>query len=882
MSLWTRLRNTLHNDQLHREIDEELESHIAEAISAGRNPEEARRAFGSPLRHREASRDARLITSLDSLRADAVFGLRQLRKSKITSAAAILSLALGMGLAVAGFRLLDAFLWRPLPVAHADRLYAVVRRGLGPSGDFRISESNEYPLFVRERAAVRGAAELVAVSYSDRAEVTFKTDDEIEKVNRQYVSGWMFPAFELRPAAGRLFTEDDDRTRGEPAYAVLSYEYWTRRFGRDPSAVGRTFRMDNRIFTVIGVSPKGFTGTEPGTMIDVFVPTMMHEGVTHSDWSWFRTLAIFQPGVSVDTVREKLQPVMQAFHEERANGFKTEPKQFIDRFLSQKLLLEPASSGLSGMQTEYRRPLIVLGLLIAMVLLIACANVANLMTAQATARQREMALRISIGAGRLRLVQLLLMESAWIAAAASALGGVFAWCAAPFVVARINPSNSPAQLALPLDWRVTLFAALLTFAVAFVCAFAPSLRVSEVEPAQALKGEERQSRGRLMMTLVATQVAFCFVIYFAAGLFVTTFERLAHRPTGYSSENVVVLTASAREPLPPQAWDEASAQLRSVPGVENVATAGWPLLDGNGWNGFIWVNGQPTDVLAYFLSVSPGFLETMRIPFIQGRDFREDESFPGKAIVNEAFVQQCFGGRNPIGQWFEKETGDGVTRLRFEVVGVVRNAHYRNLREPMTPTAYVPFGINYTGRQEPKTSASLIVRTKADTPASLIGILRSEVSRTRPELRVSNIRTQAEINEAHTVRERLLAMLAAFFAAVGLLLAAVGVYGVLHYSVLQRQKEIGVRIALGARPFDIAKHVTAEMSLMTAIGIGAGLAVGFATVHLVASLLYEVKSTDPNMTITPILVIAGTVIVAAFPGVIRAMRIDPAAMLRVD
>ncbi|HVH60783.1 MAG TPA: ABC transporter permease [Candidatus Sulfotelmatobacter sp.] len=883
MSLWTRLRNTLHNERLHREIDEELESHIAEAISTGRNPDEARRAFGSPLRHREASSDARLLTWLDALRADAIFGLRQLRKNKITSAAAILSLALAMGLAVAGFRLIDALLWRPLPVANADRLYAVVRQGLGPSGDFRISDSNEYPLFVRERAAVRNEAELVALSFSDRAELTYQTDDEIERVHRQYVSGWMFPAFELHPAAGRLFTEDDDRTRGEPTYAVFSYGYWTRRFGRDPGVIGRTFRMDNRIFTIIGVSPEGFTGTEPGTMIDVFVPTMMHEGVTHSDWSWFRTLAILQPGVRVDTVRDKLQPVMQAFHEERAKGFKTESKLFIDRFLNQKLLLEPASSGLSGVQTEYRSSLIVMGFLVAMVLLIACANVANLMTAQAAARQREMALRISIGAGRLRLVQLLLVESAWIAVAASAAGAIFAWWAAPFVVARINPPQTPAQLALPLDWRVTQFAALLTFAVAFVCALAPSLRVSEIEPAQALKGEERQSRRRLMLTLVATQVAFCFVVYFAAGLFVKTFERLAHQPTGYSSENLVILTASAREPQPPQVWDEASAQLRNVPGVESVAMAGWPLLDGNGWNGFIWVHGQPTEVLAYFLSISPGFIDTMQIPFVHGRDFRPDESFPGKAIVNEAFVQQCLGGRNPLGQWFEKETGDGVTRWRFEVVGVVGNAHYRNLREPVTPTAYVPFfGTNLAGQKEPKDRGSFIVRVRRDSPAALTGILRSEVSRARPELRVTNIRTQVEINEGHTVRERLLAVLAAFFAAVGLLLAAVGVYGVLHYSVVQRQKEIGVRLALGAGAFDIAKHVTREISVMAGIGIAAGLAVGFATVHLIASLLYEVKSTDPGVTIIPILVVGGTAFVAAFPAVIRAARIDPASMLRVE
>jgi predicted permease len=883
MPIWRKFTNLFRTNRLTDEIDEELQSHLDEALAQGRDPDEARRAFGSPLRHREASMDVRLITWLDALRADAIFGLRQLRRNKITTGAAILSLALAVGLTVAGFRLMDAFLWRPLPVANADRLYAVVRQGLGPSGDFRISDSNEYPLFVRERAAVRNEAELVAVSFSDRGELTYKSDDEIERVNRQFVSGWMFSAFGLRPAAGRLFSEDDDRTRGEPAYTVLSYEYWNRRFGRNPNAVGRTFRMDNRIYTVIGVSPKGFTGTEPGTMIDVFVPTMMHEGVTHSDWSWFRTLAILQPGVRVETVRDKLQPVLQAFQEERAKGFKTETKLFIDRFLNQKLLLEPAAGGLSGMKTEYRSSLVVMGLLIAMVLLIACTNVANLMTAQAAARQREMALRISLGAGRLRLVQLLLLESAWIAVAASAAGGVFAWWAAPFVVAQINPPESPAQLALPLDWRVTMFAALLTFAVAFLCALAPSLRVSEIEPVHALKGEGRQSRRRLMLALVATQVAFCFVIYFAAGLFVATFERLAHQPPGYSSENVVILTASAHQAQPPQVWDDVSAGLRAVPGVKRVAMAGWPLLDGNGWNGFIWVNGQPTEVLAYFLAVSPGFLETMRIPFLEGRDFREDEGFPGTAIVNEAFVQQCFGGRNPVGQWFEKETGDGVTRWRFEVIGVVRNAHYRNLREPMTPTAYVPFfRMNPAGQREPRDAASFIVRTRPDSPAALTGILRAEVSHARPELRVSNIRTQIEINEGHTVRERLLAVLAAFFAAAGLLLAAVGVYGVLHFSVIQRQKEIGMRLALGARAFDIAKHVTREMSVMAAIGIAAGLSVGFVPVRFIASLLYEVKPTDPSMTIVPILVVGGTTFLAALPAVIRAARIDPASMLRVE
>jgi putative ABC transport system permease protein len=886
MSLWSRIRNVVRGDRLNREIDAEFESHIQEAIADGRDPNEARRAFGPPLLTRENVHDISVIPWLESLGADAIFGLRQLRKNKVATAAAILSLALAMGLSVAAFRLMDAFLWRPLPVAHADRLYAVVRQGMGPSGDFRISDSNEYPLFVRERATVRDQAELVAVSFSDRAEITYKSDDEIEKVHRQHVSGWMFDTFELHPAAGRLFTEDDDRTREASPYAVVSYEYWTRRFGCDPQAVGKSFRMDERIYTIVGVGPKGFTGTEPGTMIDVFVPTMMHEGVTHSDWSWFRTLAVLKPGARAEIVRDQLQPVMQGFHEERAKGFQMESKLFLDRFLSQKLLLEPATSGLSGMQTEYRESLIVLGLLVAMVLLIACANVANLMTAQAAARGREMALRISIGAGRWRLAQLLLLESAWIALAAAVAGGLFAWWAAPFVVGRINPPDSPAQLALPLDWRVGLFATLLTFGVAFVCALVPSLRVSEIDPVHALKGEERQARRRLMFALVSMQMAFCFMVHFAAGLFVATEQRLAHQPMGYSSDRVVILDVAAHPPQAPEAWEEVAHRLRNTPGVESVAMSGWPLLDGNGWNGFIWVNGAPTEVLAYFLAVSPGFVNTMHINWIQGRDFHPDENFPGKAIVNEAFVQQCFGGRNPIGQWFEKETGDGVTRWKFEVVGVVANAHYRDLREPMTPTAYVPyFG---TDKREllangSKSAGSLIARlNQEDTAAALTGLLRAEVSETRPEFRVTNLRLQSEIDAAHTVRERLLAMLSSFFAAVGLLLAAVGIYGILHYSVLQRRKELGVRLALGARAFDIAKHVTQEMSLMVGFGVVAGVALGFVTARFIVLLLYDVKATDPAMIAVPLLVIVGTAVAGALPAVVRAARIDPASMLRVE
>ena len=497
-------------------------------------------------------------------------------------------------------------------------------------------------------------------------------------------------------------------------------------------------------------------------------------------------------------------------------------KQSIDRNSStRRLLLEPAAAGVSGC----RRTTAVrwwLWVLVALVLLIACANVANLMTAQAAARAREMALRVSIGAGRWRLVQLVLVESAWLAFLAAAIGALFAWWSAPFVVSMINPPDNPARLSLPADWRVLGFGLALTLGVTFLFGLAPALRASAVKPASALKGgEDPHSRRRLMHALIAAQVAFCFLVLFVAGLFVATFDRLSNQPTGFSAERLLTLDTVAQRPQPPVFWDQVAEHLRAVPGVETVALAGWPLLSGNGWNGFISINGAPPGpVLAYFLSVSPGWMDTMKIPFIDGRDFRASDTSPGVAIVNEAFAKQYFNGENPIGKSFESVGRDGS---RFQIVGLVRDARYRNMREPILPVAYVPFhSIDANGALQPIGQGTFIVRTSSSNPLALASILRREVPRARPEFRVSNIRTQTEINRSQTVRERLLAMLALFFAVVALLLAGVGLYGVLDYSVLQRRREIGIRMAIGAQAGDIARRVTVDVFSMVLAGALAG------------------------------------------------------------
>jgi len=881
MSLWSRIANVFRSDLLSREIDEELQSHIQEAIEQGRDPAEVRNWFGPALRHRDASHDVRAIAWLDSLRADTVFGLRQLKKNTVTSAAAILSLGLAIGACTSAFRLIDALLLRHLPVAQPELLYALSRHEIFFDGTPQTFDGWAYPVFRLMRAAVKNQAELIAISYAERTDLTYGSDQEMEKAHVQYVSGWMFGSLGLRPALGSLFTENDDLEPGAHPYAVISHDYWEHRFGKDRKVVGRTFKLGNRLYQIAGVAGESFTGTEPGTMIDIFLPTMMNRFVNRSDSTWHRTLAMLKPGVAVEPIREKLDAISLAFEQERARGFTNMSKQSIENYLRQTVLLEPAPSGASDLQNDNRRSLVALAVLVGLVLLIACANVANLLTAQAAARAREMALRVSIGAGRWRLVQLVLVESAVLAFLAAAVGGLFAWWSAPFVVARINPPDNPARLILPADWRVLGFGLALTLGVTFLFGLAPALRASAVKPASTLKGgEDPHSRRRLMHALIAAQVAVCFLVLFLAALFAATFDRLSNQPTGFSAERVLTLDTVTERAQPPAFWDQVAEHLRTVPGVETVALAGWPLLSGNGWNDSISVNGS--EDLAYFLNVSPGWTDAMKIPFIYGGDFRASDTYPDAAIVNNTFVKRYFRDVNPIEKTFDQVEDEGG-RQRLQIVGVVRDARYRGIRQPIPPVVYVPFhSIDNKGAVKTVVRGTFIVRTSGPNPLALASILRQEVHRAGSEFRVSNIRTQLEINQALTVRERLLAMLALFFAVVALLLAGVGLYGVLDYSVLQRRREIGIRMALGAQAADVARRVTVDVFSMVLVGALAGLALGMASARSIEALLYQVKATDLRMLVLPSLTIFVVALLAALPAVIRAVRIDPVTMLRAE
>jgi predicted permease len=885
MSFWSRVLNAMHGERLNREIEEELQSHIEEAIASGRDPTEAHRAFGSALSALEASYSIRVAGWLESLLADTNFGWRQLCRNKVTSVAAVLSLALGIGSCVAAFRLIDALLWRPLPISGSSRLYILSRTLTGPEGKPIEDGHWATPAFKLMGDAVKDQADLIAISDADRTDITWSTGDDMEKAHVVYVSGNMFPLFGLEPALGRLLTPADDRGPGLNPYAVLSWDYWNHRFGRDPHILGTSLHIGEQTFEIIGVGPREFTGTEKGAVADVFLPVNMNILASRESVSWHRTFLMLKPGVNtaaaLEPLRQHLSAVSRAFELECSTCLRGMTPATIDRYLNKTLVFNPAGAGISELQKDYRRLLGVLGLLVALVLLIACVNVANMMTAQAAARAHEMALRISIGAGRRRLVQLILAQSTLLALLASVLGAFFAAWSAPFVLSLINPPDNPARLALPADWRVLLFGFGLIILVVLLLGLLPALRASAVRPVAALKGgADPHVPRRLMRGAIALQVAFCCLVLFLSSLFVTSFQRLANRPLGFSTDRLLLLETVAGKGQLPVVWNQTAEALRVVPGVNSVAISGWPLLGRIRINSDISINGAPpSPTPAWFLNVSQGWLSTMRLPLVSGRDFRPEDTSPGAAIVNETFAKTFFPGQDPIGRTFERGADQPINKI----VGVTRDVPYSDLRESSRAVFYAPLD-EIDDKSAPRVVdfATFTIHTDAQNPLVLADFLRRLIAQRHNGLRVSNITTQLDLLRDQTIRERLIAMLAAFFAVVALLLAGIGLYAVLNYSVLHRRREIGIRMAVGSTRAGIVRIVTFDAFLMIALGGCAGLALGFGAARYVESLFYQVKATDADMIALPTCAMLFSVLVATLPAMLRALRTDPAEILRSE
>jgi len=891
MSWLSRIANAFRSSDVDRGLDDEMafhiESRIADLVAAGmtRDAAEAlaRRQFGNRLRLREESRDIKLLPWLDSLVRDVRLGARMLRKNGPVTAAAILSLSLALGACMAAFSLVDALILRPLPVHQPERLIYLTFPGTNP--DLPENDVFSDPAFVRLRDAGRGRVDLFAMAYPSRPRVTFDVaSGERETVRTQFVTGNAFELLGVGPTVGRLLTMQDDERQAAHPVAVLSHAFWRQRFGGDPGIVGRWFVMhgtkDDRQFQIVGVTEARFSGVEPGYSTDVWIPYAMQDPSTfgNSGYRALRVIGRLNENVAAEQVHGVLQAAFTNFrHEDVANNFGPDPPaDRVANFINTPLRVRSAATGVSPLRARFQRPLWVLSAIAALMLLIAGSNVANLFLARIAARQDEMSLRLSLGAGRGRLIQQLLIESGIVAGAACLVGVVLAMVAAPAVVSLLKSTDDPVLLDLRIDWPFVAFIGGMTVLCSALLGLAPALRASNVEPMTALKANRGRTsaRARTMRPFVVIQVAFSLIVLFVGGLLVKSFVRLSSVSPGFATSDVLLVSWEAVQHVERNQQHAALLQvldrLRDLPGVAAVSAAEGNVLGRFGYN--IPVPGTARETIEANLSrVTPGFFETMKIPLVAGRTFTRGDfelERPTVVIVNQSFAKRYFGDQPAVGRRFDLRWGG--PRAPHEVVGVVADARY-DLHKPPVPTIYVLIPLN--GHD------TLHVRVTGEA-TTIAARLREEVRATTPLLRVTSITSQSSMLDRTVVRERLLALLAGFFALVGLVLTAVGVYGTLSYTVVQRTREIGIRIALGARAVAAVRSVLADTTGATLIGVAFGLAGGLYASRFVTTLLFEAAPLDVSSLALPLGVLLLAALVAAAAPAWRAARVDPVIALR--
>ncbi len=889
MSWLSRLVSVIRSDRLNRDLDDEMRFHldarIEEYTQAGLSFEEAsaraRRQFGSPALVRDASRDIKLLPRLESIVRDASFATRLWRRNKLVTSAALVSLSLAVGACTAAFSLIDALILRTLPVDEPESLIYV---GLRAPGAPRDGLSFNYPLFREMRAASSRQVRLFALSDQRKQDAAFDDGGQLEKVYGQWVSGDTFAILGVKAALGRVLTSADDINPGQHPVAVLSYDFWTRRFDQNPDVLGRWVTIREKSLQIVGVAAKGFTGVAPGVMTDVWAPTMMWGDRMISDpgTRWFGIWGRMQPGAAEEQARTVLQTIFSRFVRDQVAERSAEAPERNNQLLNTRVNLRSAATGQSWLREDFARTLWVLAGIAGLVLLVACTNVASLLVARARARQREMSLRASIGAGRGRLMQQVLIESGLMALAACALGAGLSAVVTPKIVSMISTSSTTVRLDVWPDWQVVAFLGGLCLLVTFLFGLAPALQASRAPTVDALKsGGRHATEVGVFRPLVAAQIAFSFVVLFVGGMCLTSFAKLLRTDLGFDASDLALanirVSATAQDEWPaPASWAALLERLEKTPGITSASLSPWGLFAGPGRNKSVQVPGRPVDAYTpWYLEVSPGFLRTMKIPLMAGRDLEWRDARPGSplaVIVNESFAKRYFPGESAIGRQFFRIDG-GATLVAQEVIGVARDAKYTDLREPPPPTVYEPY--------RPQNAAVVQVRTQLKMGA-LLAVLREEVPRAHPAFRLGDVVQQSTLVDNHLVRDRALAVLSAFFSLVASVLVIVGVYGLLSYTVLQRTREIGIRLALGAQPAQIVSLILRELGGMTVVGLVLG---GVGAVYggrFMTALLYDVAPSDLSSISIPLLAMLAACALAAVIPAQRATRIAPTTALTVE
>ena len=897
-----RVRSLVRGGALDRELDEELQDHlehlVAANVEAGMTADRARRAARLAMgieAQKEACRDARGVRPFEEWLRDVQYAWRVSMKDRVTTIVAVLSLALAIGANTAIFSIVDGLLLRPLPVRDPSSL-ALVTHASG--GYFPRWSGAVWTEIARRRSMFDDVAAWASVRFD------LASGGESQPADGLWVSGSYFRALGVTAAIGRTLTPADDPGSGDGPVAVISHRFWIERFAGSPDVIGRAVTLGGIAFTIVGVTPAGFLGADVGRSFDVAVPLGDEPLVDRRD-SWLDSradnrIAILvrlkgaQSAAEATTALRGSQAAIL-----RATVPLNFPKRFADGYLRDGFIVTPSAGGNAMIARPYERPLAAIMVVAALVLFIACANVAHLLLARAGARQHELGVRRALGASRGRLVRQLLTESGLLAAAGASLGlAIGAW-GSRLIVASLSTDTNPIVLDLSLDRRVLAFTVGLTVLTTLLFGSAPAWRGSGVAPMDALNDREwRFSIGRragASAGLLVTQVALSLMLVVAAGLFTRTFARLEGRALGFDPDGVLVASvdasrASHRVDGRIDLFERTLAAARAVPGVADAAISLATPVSASGQvlaQPIEAVSGRelptgPRDRISALNLVLPGWFRAMRMPMRAGRDVSEADrkGTPPVAVVNEAFARRFLGGENPVGHTMTILLATPKP-MQVEIVGLVADAVYGSLRYPIRATMYLSIA-QLAGLPVPPSFlsyASLSVRTAGGSPRLLEPSLTSAITGVQPELTMTFHTLAGQVDQS-LVQDRVVAALSGIFGGLALLLAAVGLYGVTAYGVSQRRIELGIRMALGAGPAQVRRLVLGRAIALVALGVLAGTALSMWAARFVTSLLYDVAPRDPATLVFAALVLGATGTFAAWLPARRAARTDPANVLR--
>jgi predicted permease len=859
-------------------------------------------------------RQERIHSWLHSLFSDCRFAFRMLRKSPGFTAVAVLTLALGIGANTAIFSLIDAVLLRSLPVREPHRLVvfqwtahnspnlkghynymSCPAANAGATGEHGCWFS--YPMFQQFHSQQDAFSTVAALC--GNVGLNLRGNGPASFVQGEMVSGDFFETLGVGPSLGRTLNPSDD-TPGAPPVAVLSYGFWHSTFGADPAVVGRTVWLNNVPVTIAGVAAKEFPGLDPGRARAIWLPLSISSQVgmalfgsvsgdhpslqAGDDIWWIYIVARLKEGISSGQAQAAAGALFYADVLDKSKElFKVDD--------APRLVLLPAPQAISGMREQFSTPLAILMTAVGMVLLVACANVAGLMLARSATRQRELAVRLALGAGRARITRQLLTESLILSVAGGVAGILLAYWSVQSLVAFMSHGGLwPSHLAAHLDLRVLAFTAAASICTGVLFGLAPTFRGIRLDLTPALKESPAAlataaSRSRFLSlggTLVIAQVALAILVLSGAGLLVRTLQNLKSINPGFDTRNLLLFRMDPslngyKGPRSKSLYSELLARIQAIPGVRSATYSFDDLLSGNSWITSFGIEGEVenTSHATLGLNAGPKFFETMGIPLLAGRVFTpQDFSLPPDtkwepAVINEAFARTFFKDRNPLGRRLNGVGHQGSSR---EIVGIVGDTKFRTLRSEIAPTLFVPAGGG---------EAVFEIRTAVD-PRTIIPAVRSAVSQLDNNLPLFSMKTESEQIERSLFQERLIARLSSFFGALSLLLACVGLYGLLSYEVTQRTREIGIRMALGARPPDVLRIVVRQGVGLSAVGAIIGILVALGATRYLASLLYGVRPFDPPTFLAVALLLSLVALAACYIPARRASRVDPLVALRYE